>query len=232
MGHNFTNPTELKFGFYWKQALLSILDRVGVRLPVWEEDSCEGYFNSIVTERDNGLLEVMEDIFGATTGFDNKNKTHYNQIIHYLNCSFEQLVDSGLVQSKGRRDSSIGRFIYEEFTLTDKGIDTAIKIQEHADNKQRFEDQQVISRTLKRNSNISIGFTFFALVTAGISLYYNHERLETSAEQLEISNKRLAILESNHQVNSNSTPVSVPQLEQALATCDDQAQGCDSTSAQ
>ena len=68
-------------------------------------------------------------------------------------------------------------FILFKYCLTEQGVDIALKLQEHNDNKERFEIQNNISSTMKRNSNIALVLSvlLFPCVLAGI--YISYERL-------------------------------------------------------
>jgi len=53
-------------------------------------------------------------------------------------------------------------------TLNSKGVDVALKLQEHEDNKERFEQQSAISKVVQDNSSKSVTTARIALGVAAI----------------------------------------------------------------
>lgn len=71
-----------------------------------------------------------------------------------------------------------------EYTLSEKGLDTVLKLIEHDDNKERFITQTNISRLLKRNSNISVGVSILAFCVAVYGTSLSFKRLTILEDSL------------------------------------------------
>jgi len=71
--------------------------------------------------------------------------------------------------------SEDGKVKVTSYSITPKGLEIALKIQEHEDNKERYEQQSNISETLKTNSTRSLytawGALFLSTVLIGLGIY-------------------------------------------------------------
>jgi len=66
------------------------------------------------------------------------------------------------------RDSGMDFVDVVKYTLSSRGLDVALKLQEHDDNKERFKQQSAISDVLKDNSSKSVTTARIALGVAAI----------------------------------------------------------------
>ena len=86
----------------------------------------------------------------------------------------------------------------DKYLLTSKGIDVALKLQEHADNERRFKENYLISKTLQTNSKRSLIISSIALILTIVALTLAFVRLDRTDKILEQSERRLTIAEKNH----------------------------------
>jgi hypothetical protein len=63
------------------------------------------------------------------------------------------------------------------YTISSKGLEVALKLQEHIDNKRRFEQQKSVSLVMKRNSTKSVATGKVALVLSVILILFGGFRV-------------------------------------------------------
>ena len=128
-----------------------------------------------------------------------------------INAVLERLISLGLVSSERiEKVENIKEFIspiddyhFKKFKLTEKGVDVALKINEHKDNDKKYLQQLDINRQLKRNSTISARTAIVASIIASLALVF-------SFLNYKISEKRLSIIENSYlsqSVNARETDV-------------------------
>jgi hypothetical protein len=112
---------------------------------------------------------------------------------------FDTLVSWGYLELIVNRESTLDDFIYCTYQVKSKGIDVGLKLQEHKDNEQRFNEQFSISDTLRKNSNrsviiscVAVTFSFFALLLTYKIFVVNDARLNIAIEN-KISDKELHV---------------------------------------
>ncbi|NRB63488.1 MAG: hypothetical protein HRU40_10785 [Saprospiraceae bacterium] len=107
---------------------------------------------------------------------------------------FQKLESMALVESEVPKVTSSN--FNKLFHLTEKGIDVALKLQEHMDNERRFEQQKEISEQqkeisekLKNNSTTSKNISIFAVVITSLALWLTYNIFEVNKKRLNIAEK-------------------------------------------
>jgi len=175
---------------YWKRAIVYLLN-VGSFMFIGynEEDELFELFEFIDFTGDKKPDDGM-DLLEFVRYFQN-NEVKYmpgDELKIYLaaremKVHIERL---GLLNGLSKDDEM------ELVSLNAKGLEIALKLQEHDDNERRFNDQRTISNTLKTNSTRSFWVSILALVMAFISVYFSYNRMEHSERRLELLENKTA----------------------------------------
>jgi hypothetical protein len=114
------------------------------------------------------------------------------------------------------------KFKMSNYSITSKGLETALKLQEHEDNERRFEQQSGISKVLQDNSSKSVTTARIALGVAAIvmvssigSAAINYIRLD-KLEQKILSHDEIKLLIRSNEVRIiglNSTGAITPSVK-------------------
>jgi hypothetical protein len=195
---------------FWKQALIALLNTE----------------NSIIIHSQVDNLDMTEDIdsdisvslifmFLNAAGYDQDIMSYIESLDDYSSASDEvtgalfenlcmkqafYLIKKFEVSKYLEKVSSTeGTYaIADKYLLTSKGIDVALKLQEHADNERRFKENYNISQTLQKNSKRSLIISSVALILTIAALTLAFIRLDRTDKILEQSERRLTIAEKNH----------------------------------
>jgi hypothetical protein len=192
----------------WKQSLLALLDLSNsLSVPELEVE----VFKHCVTESKLTFMGIYKYI--ETSGYDveikKQLKSHKDiktlskkdKEILYCELALEAACNSMIHLKKSGYvyQLEVEQTIYEDqqpklitrrdFGLTEKGIDVALKLQEHIDNQKRHITTVSYS---KKAFGVSVG----ALIAAIISAYFNFQRLDLYQKQVvEIAENQSTILE-------------------------------------
>jgi len=108
-----------------------------------------------------------------------------------IQMALDDLVSLGLSKKgKGKAKIVVGNnttlLDTDAYQITPKGLDVALRLQEHDDNERRFEQQKAISETLKTNSTRSLYTAWGALlisctlvVIGGIKIYQLDQKISS-----------------------------------------------------
>jgi hypothetical protein len=145
-----------------------------------------------------------------------KDEVIQNNVLHvvqFVRSVFTRLKHNGYCQSINYEVTNIDKYLNPEkvktekiilnqiYRLTSKGIDVALKLQEHNDNERRFNEQINISSALKSNSNRSVWISSGALLLTVVALVFAFIRLDRTDRILEQSERRLTIAENNQKIS-------------------------------
>jgi hypothetical protein len=80
---------------------------------------------------------------------------------------------------KAIEDGGDGRARVKAYSITPQGLETALKLQEHDDNRDRFKQQKIISKTLQTNSTrsvyISVSALCISILLVGLSAFRTYQ---------------------------------------------------------
>jgi len=82
---------------------------------------------------------------------------------------------TGLI--KPSKDNTDGRVTTRSYSITSKGLEVALKLQEHEDNERRFEQQNDISKVLQDNSSKSVTTARWALALSVLLVSFGGYRV-------------------------------------------------------
>lgn len=174
-----------QLSIFWKEVLIVLLnENNSVFLPLGKIVNLE---NDIDNKKYNELVELISKTSYKKT-FDDVVKFYQKDadidvldstaatVINDSLMAFKKLEHSGYV--KGDSDLTLGATSFTtKYTLTDNGVDIALKLQEHTDNDRRH---SVTVSYSKKAFWISIG----ALTAAIISACFNYQRLNLYEKQV------------------------------------------------
>jgi hypothetical protein len=167
----------------WKKALIHILNK---RLIEVDHDPfAQATFQGADHKSEHCRLtsffksyNSIERVMKNNVQLDNASLNPFiSANTHFM---LKQLLDFKLLKMTDRNPDGKaiigGRYA---LTLSEKGLDVALKLQEHDDNERRFKQQSDISEVLKGNSSKSIVTAWVALVVSialvGLSIYRVHQ---------------------------------------------------------
>ena len=163
----------------WKKALMFLLDARWIHLHYHPTDKGlhQSANHKAKTCYQTALFNSYSSINEAKSHKINKTDDDINYHIHssallllreMLRYELISVIDNG--QGATHRYTVV---------VSAKGLETALKLQEHADNTSRFEQQKNISKELKRNSDRSVTTARWALVLSvvlvSIGVYRIHQ---------------------------------------------------------
>jgi hypothetical protein len=210
---------------YWKEILKEFLNNpAGIRMISHEKIG--GSALEIINTSNDNLLKFsvsvgyLSQIESTIEWYQKKTNSIIDDaqvlitIRIFLTTAFEVIKKWGYIQDENIRDS-ITHVEYTHWCLTEKGIDVALKLQENADNERRFLYQSEVSKTLKRNSNWSIGISVTALFLTFSAVTLAFIKLERTDILLEHSERRLTLAEENQKTNLSHNLHSISNLKAA-----------------
>jgi len=106
----------------------------------------------------------------------------------------KRLRNLGLVETYETISGEIGKYC----RLSSKGLDISLKLQEHEDNKKRFNQQSKISV-------IALTISIFALVGLLVNISFSNKKLNESIKNTKINQKRLWYIEE--QINNKKPKI-------------------------
>jgi len=176
---------------YWKQVLVNMLNGIGA-IYVTEEgsllDNNKDSKNCLSFTKNIGLFKFLSYKFKKTNNYNTYSneakKTVLSSYVEFsLTAILERMVISKYLTKSNYKSEVSGQF----YSLTDKGVEIALKLQEHSDNDRRHS-------TTTRLSYIAVGVSTMVLVAACFSGYQNHKRLnlyETQVNKLKCTQTKL-----------------------------------------
>jgi hypothetical protein len=192
--------------YYWKSTVIVLLDFEYLILP--KDLSDKGLSKFIINTDSRGM--PINSILSTVKYFlelaclnhsetIDEHSSHLS-IFEEAICILDSLCQIHLAE-RIEEDNSQGLTQYK-YCLTEKGVDIALKLQEHNDNKERFILQNNISITMKRNSNIALVLSILLFPSVLGSLYLSYQRLDIAEHRLELIENKNFITEVKNSVKS------------------------------
>jgi hypothetical protein len=233
-----SSKVEFKFKDDWKKALiyLSLNDVLVIpRSKYYEGDE---YIHPVLN-----ICQLWPEKTGHLDFDSDEGRCAAARIVFYF---FEKLHDYGVVNIRfldltGNKligleyDSSVdlnsvkySDVVYFQVSVNAKGLETILKLQEHEDNQERFQQQIIISNQLKNNSRGALFVSCLAVFIGFFMLWNANEmkenqkkfikgaqeisnrQIEIAKRQLELAKKRMIILKK-----SSAVPVSEKSITDA-----------------
>ncbi|MFT5760594.1 MAG: hypothetical protein ACI9LM_005381 [Alteromonadaceae bacterium] len=183
----------------WQHFLLSLLKTGSVRFLKEPGDALlsESYEEDLPKD----LTTPIEEFFKQAKNFISNsdltlpvidNKYQRNYLIQKVGCgALSALELKGFVsKSPNVHELYTANAINKSFdiyVLTAKGVDIAVKLQEHKDNNEQHGVQSRISRTMKTNSTISAISSFVAVIVSCVALALTYNIFDVNNERLNIA---------------------------------------------
>jgi hypothetical protein len=182
---------------YWKNILIFFLDVPG-GFKFYDKLSFNNKSidaqNIAISERElhqfadkAGYLSVIKKVlenFDELPSLSTDKGDLIFRVKYHTSEMFDLLAKWGYLESQ---EESIGDTKYKHWFFTSKGIDTALKLEEHQDNKNRFNEQIIISETLKSNSTKSVIISSLAAIISCAALMLTYSIFSVNNERLNIA---------------------------------------------
>lgn len=196
---------------YWKQAIVGLLDIEELRLPKdnWTTDKKR---DIRVLHNTNHMADLT--YFLKLIKFDEKLLVNDSQsteeatitacrmifqklsVLGFINFDNEYLdynIESEMPVTGNFGQETDRHIAIDKVYINEKGLEVALKMQEHFDNEQRYIEQSKISTVLKDNSSNSLKVSIGALVCVFIGFVFSYERIQIAEDQLMIAQEQLII---------------------------------------
>ena len=188
---NIINPTDNDYP--WKLAIKALFNRGDIIVP--HHDMNDTILKAI--KQDCVLSQVVINKPLSFLKFcnievkDNPNEVAYLKSVYYqLHLTLDRAASLDLVEIEEKKPKASDGTNYSayRYTLTSKGLDVVIKLQEHEDNEKRY----TASLTLSKRAFI---VSLVAVFAATISTVFNYYRLDLYEKQITKSEQNKVAIE-------------------------------------
>jgi hypothetical protein len=178
---------ESKYADGWKRAITCLFFAGGFNFPHGRKRSEDLILIKEDCDTYNPKQGLSLPYFAMyIRGFEIKyQKGQEDAVYHTVSEMYSYLNKLGLVDT-----SEVNAEMYF-VTLNSKGVDVALKLQEHDDNKERFKQQSAISKVIQDNSSksvttarIALGVAAIVMVSAISSAAINYIRLDKLEQKI------------------------------------------------
>ncbi|MDK1289772.1 hypothetical protein [Pseudoalteromonas umbrosa] len=186
---------ESKSGNCWKEAISTLFDRGNVVVPqtqisdaIYETIKADVLLVQLVVEEPLSFLKACNIDVKKT----NCERAYLSSVYHHIHVVMDRAASLELVniEEKSPKDIKDDTYLAYKYTLTSKGLETVLKLQEHEDNKRRHEASLSQSR---KAFVVSVLALITVIVSTIFSYYrlsfYENQVLSPSSEQVKLKSK-------------------------------------------
>lgn len=186
---------------YWRDILINLLNNpAGLKFIKKENNSITSI--EFKKNRDDEILQFATDVGYITEinrgfkfldsfeGLSTDSTDVLSSVKYFTQIMFSLLHDWEYLNSNEEVDQ-LHKVEFVHWQLTMKGIDIALKLQEHKDNDKRHNAQLIVSQTLKTNSTISLFISSGAALVSVVALAFAYQIFQVNNERLNIAKTNL-----------------------------------------